>query len=135
MESTSPKPKSRLEKIANASPKQQLPDKSSADKHLRALNNIAEPVNLTDSPSVPPATRQQPARLAKSDKSDTSDKAKLIVLTNDEVKIRKKRELLMPSVAARGERRSPFCSTCVKQCLKGKGTTCYDCVSSRSNCC
>jgi leucyl aminopeptidase len=90
--------------MANASPKQQLPNKSSADKHSRASNNIAKPVNLTNSLSVPLATRQQPARLAKSDKSDTSDKAKLIVLTNNEVKIRKKRELLILSVAACSER-------------------------------
>jgi hypothetical protein len=121
--------------MANALPKQQLPNKSSADKHSRASNNIAKPVNPTDLPSVPPATRQQPARLAKSNKSNTSNKAKLIVLTNNKVKIRKKRELLMLSVAAYSKRRSPFYSTCVKQCLKGKGTTCYNRVSSRSNRC
>jgi hypothetical protein len=77
-----------------------LPYKSSVNKHSRASNNIAEPVNPTNSPSVPPATRQQPARSAKSNKSDTSNKAKLMVLTDDEVKIGKKREPLMPSVAA-----------------------------------
>jgi hypothetical protein len=135
MDGTSPEPESRSEKMASASPEQQLPDRSSADKRSRASSNIAEPVNPTDSPSIPPATRQQPARSAKSGKSETGDEAKLMVLSDDEVKIGKKREPSMPSVAARGERRSPFCSTCVKQCLKSKGTTCYDRVGSRSDRC
>jgi hypothetical protein len=134
MESTSPEPKSRSEKTATVLPEQQLPDRSSADKRSRTSSNTAEPVDPTDSPSVP-ATRQQPARSAKSSKSDTGDEAKLIVLSDDEVKIGKKREPSMPSVAARGERRSPFCSTCVKQCLKGKGTTCYNRLGSRSDRC
>jgi hypothetical protein len=134
MESTSPEPKSRSEKTVSASPEQQLPDRSSAEKHLRASSDIAEPLNSTESPSILPAKRQQPARLAKSGKSDTGDQNK----SDAEVaaKSRKKNEPLKPSAAApRGERRSPFCSTCIEQCLKGKGTTCYDRVGSRSDCC
>jgi hypothetical protein len=135
MDSTSPEPKSRSEKMASASPEQQLPDRSSADKRSRASSSIAEPVDPTDSPSVP-ATRQQPARSAKSGKSDIGDQDKLTILSDDEVKTRRKKETLTSSaIAPRGERRSPFCSTCVKQCLKGKGTTCYDRVGSRSDRC
>jgi hypothetical protein len=53
MEGTSPKPKSCLEKMASDSPKQQLSDRSSANRRSQALSNITKCVNLTNLLSAP----------------------------------------------------------------------------------
>ena len=130
MESTPPALRSGSEKTTSDSPERQLLNMSHDDKRSRASSSSDETVDPTHSPSVP-KMRQQPARLAKSGKSDMSE----TILSDDEVKVSARKEPLKSAAAPRGERRSPFCSTCVKQCLRGKGDVCYDRVGSRSDRC